>query len=329
MNVIVSNKYQSMIESVEMDIIKSFNGEFTAEEIIDAFSNFFFQRMILDITAIKGYKDLKNIQKLSVSLDMDKVILLLDDSSESSSPLYLSRLISMGIYNFTRNKEGIEYLLKHPNTYRDVAHIHQLENLTEEINDRIITKSLRILGIKNLTEHAGASTLIYMLKRQLEEHYEVLAIEIDKNDFAYFNDKSMISTTSEEFPKLLMKYQNVDIILVDLNESDNEDACHDVLYLLEPSSIRLNKLIRLNRKVFEKMNGKKIVLNKSLLDSKDVLDFEYESKSKVFYNLPPMNDRKDNAMFLNPFLAKLGVIKQVVRNDDSNTKNKIFGLFKF
>ena len=32
----------------------------------------------------------------------------------------------MGIYNFTRNKEGILYLLDHPNSYRDVAHIHQL-----------------------------------------------------------------------------------------------------------------------------------------------------------------------------------------------------------
>ena len=36
--------------------------------------------MILDITAIKDYKNIANIQKLSVSLDMDKVILLLDES---------------------------------------------------------------------------------------------------------------------------------------------------------------------------------------------------------------------------------------------------------
>ena len=41
------------------------------------------------------------------NLDMDKVILLLDDSEESSSTTYLSKLISMGIYNFTKNVEGI------------------------------------------------------------------------------------------------------------------------------------------------------------------------------------------------------------------------------
>ena len=126
MNVIIANKYKEMLDSLDIDVIKSMDGEFTVDEIVERFSNFFFQRMILDITAVKDYKDLRNIQKLSVNLDMDKVILLLDDSSESSSALYLSRLISMGIYNFTRNKEGILYLLNHPNSYRDVAHIHQL-----------------------------------------------------------------------------------------------------------------------------------------------------------------------------------------------------------
>ena len=47
--------------------------------------------MILDITAIKNYKDIKNLQKLSISLDMDKVILVLDDSPNSLSPDYLSK----------------------------------------------------------------------------------------------------------------------------------------------------------------------------------------------------------------------------------------------
>ena len=84
MNVIIANKYSDMLKTLEIDVIKSIEGEFTVDEIIDSFSNFFFQRMILDITAIKDYKDLKNIQKLSVNLDMDKVILLLDDSAALS-----------------------------------------------------------------------------------------------------------------------------------------------------------------------------------------------------------------------------------------------------
>ena len=103
MNVIISNKYEPMLQTLEIDVIKRLNGTFTADEIIEQFQNFFFQRMILDITAIKDYKDITNLQKLSISLDMDKIILLIDDDEASSSPDYLSKLISMGIYNFTKN----------------------------------------------------------------------------------------------------------------------------------------------------------------------------------------------------------------------------------
>ena len=63
MNVIVSNKYQLMLENLGIDVIKSLNGEFEVDEIINTFQNFFYQRMILDITAIKDYKDIRNLQK--------------------------------------------------------------------------------------------------------------------------------------------------------------------------------------------------------------------------------------------------------------------------
>ena len=95
MNVIVANKYQSMLEGLDIEIIKSMYGQYDADELVKTFKNFFFQRMILDITAVKDYHDIKNIQKLSIALDMDKIILLLDDSPESSSPEYLSKLIAM------------------------------------------------------------------------------------------------------------------------------------------------------------------------------------------------------------------------------------------
>ena len=66
--------------------------------------------MILDITAIRDYQNIATIQKLSFGLDMSKVILLLDDSQQVNSPAYISELISMGIYNFTRNIDAITYL---------------------------------------------------------------------------------------------------------------------------------------------------------------------------------------------------------------------------
>lgn len=335
MNVIITNKYSAMLQGLDIDIIKSLNGEFDAEEIISTFQNFYFQRMILDITAIKNYKDIKNLQKLSISLDMDKVILLLDDTVESSSTEYLSKLISMGIYNFTKNAEGIMYLYNHPNTYRDVAHIHQLE---VEKNDEVSSdgetyergRGALVLGVKNMTKQAGASTLIYMMKRLLSKYYSVVALEVDKRDFIYFNDKEMVNTTSNEIGNTIVKYNDKDIILVDINSSlQAENLCSQVLCLVEPSTIKLNKLMLLDRNAFSKLKGKdekyKIVLNKSLLSSKDVIEFAYEAKTKVYFNLPPLDDRERNIHALSLFLSKLGF--EVETDAEMSKKNKILGLF--
>lgn len=333
MNVIIANKYNAMLQGLDIDIIKSLNGEFDAEEIISTFQNFYFQRMILDITAVKNYKDIKNLQKLSIALDMEKVILLLDDSIESSSTEYLSKLISMGIYNFTKNAEGIMYLYNHPNTYRDVAHIHQLDfekkdTSVEQSETYVKSRGTTIIGVKDITKQAGASTLIYMMKKILSKHYSVLAIEVDKRDFVYFNDKDMITATSNEIGNVIVKYSNMDIILIDVNSSAQaENLCNDVLCLVEPSIIKLNKLMMLDRHAFSKIKkeDKKLILNKSLLSSKDILEFEYEAKAKVYYNLPPLDDRERNIHALSRFLLKLGF--EVDIDEEMSKKNKILGLF--
>jgi hypothetical protein len=329
MNVIISNQSQELLAGLQIDVIKSMNGEFDAEEIISTFSNFFYNKMILDITAIRNYKDTKNIQKLSVALDMSKIIILLDGADESSSAAYLSKLISMGIYNFTKNVEGIMYLYNHPNSYKDVVHLQQLDELTTTIAAKVDEGNMRMLGIRNVTDHAGATTLIYMLKKQLEKNYSVVAVEVNKRDFVYFNDKNMLSITTEGFPREVLKLKDTNIILVDLNDvsEEDDDACNDILYLIEPSSIKLNRLMKKDRRIFEKLRGKKVVLNKSLLDSKDVMDFEYESKSQVYYNVPPLNERGSNHSLLDSLLSKLGFLKQKV--DEKDEKNKILGLFKF
>ena len=336
MNVIISNRYAAMLQQLNIDVIKSLNGEFEVEEIISSFQSFYFQRMILDITAIKNYKDIKNLQKLSIALDMDKVILLLDDSPESSSNDYLSKLISMGIYNFTKNIDGIMYLYNNPNSYRDVAHIHQLDSITSSSDGgetKVIVQTvmpevhtLKIIGFKNVTEDAGSTTLIYMLKKQLQKNYKVVGIEVDDKDFVYFNDKELVSTTNSEINAVVNKYSNYDVILIDINKSPlAETVCHEVFHLIEPSTIKLNQLILGNSKILDVLKNKKVILNKSVLSSKDVLDFEYESRLKVFYNIPPLNDRDVDVIALNKFLVKLGFQKQ--QGEDSEKKNKILGLF--
>ena len=333
MNVIIANKYQSMLEGLGIDIIKKKVGEFEVEEIINEFQNFFFQRMILDITAIKDYRDIKNLQKLSISLDMDKVILLLDDSSEGTSGDYLSKLISMGIYNFTKNVEGIMYLYNNPNSYRDVAHIQQLdmtsgEEVVIEKYEETVTGT-RIIGLKNVTKQSGATTLAYMMKNQLKQNYSVVAIEVNKGDFRYFNDKSLISTTNFEIGNQISKYSDNDVIIVDINDSKQaEELCHEVLYLVEPSIIKLNKLMLVNSGIFKELNKRnaKIVLNQSLLNSKDVLDFEYESGAKIYYNMPPLDEREKSIFALNSLLVRLGFTKQ--KEEEQEKKKSLLDLFK-
>ena len=64
MNVIVSNKYTEVLKTLDIEIIKSLEGEHGIDEIISIFDNFFFSRMILDITSIKNYKDISNLSYL-------------------------------------------------------------------------------------------------------------------------------------------------------------------------------------------------------------------------------------------------------------------------
>ena len=328
MNVIIANKYKDMLMGLNIEVIKSMEGVFEVDEIIDTFSNFYFDRMILDITAIKNYIDLDNLQKLSINLDISRVILVLDDSPQSESQEYLSKLISMGIYNFTRNLEGINYLLGHPNSYRDVAHIHNVDSSSNQVLSENSVGRVKIIGIKNLTEHAGATTLTYLLKKHLDANYNVAALEVGKRDFAFFEGENFISTTEGELPKELMKKSDFDILLVDLNNYSDDEICSYVLYLVEPSTIKLNKLIRRDRKVFERLNNKRIVLNKSFVTESDVAVFEYEAGTKVFYNIPTLDDRKMPQSAINSILSKMGLMKSVDGEDD-NFKNKLLGLFKF
>ena len=320
MNVIVSNKYKDLLNSLDFEISKNITGEFTVDEIINTFSNYFFNKMFLDITAIKDYTNLQNIQKLSINLDMSKVILILDNDEYSSSPQFLSQLISMGIYNFTRNKEGIIYLYNHPNTYRDVAHLHNINgqtintvsqpNVNNNYSNNTVNNKNFVIGIKNLTSHAGSTTLVYMLKKVLSNYYGVKAIEINKRDFMFLKENDMLSISSSELRDTIAKNSESYILLVDLNDGD-VNACTDVLYLLEPSIIKLNKLIMIDRDVFRKYNGKKIILNKTMLNEKEIEEFEKEAGINIFYSLPPINDRENYTDILIPLINKLGLVQKV------------------
>lgn len=296
MNVIISNQQDNILSQLNIEVIKSIQGEFEVDYIINSFSNFFFSRMIIDVTAIKDYTNVVTYQKLSIGLPVDKVILLLPSNTLVAEPSFLSKLISMGYYNFTTNLDGLTYLLNTPNTYKDVASIHQIDEPAQisaaPMVSGMVGARKMVLGIKNVTEHAGATTLLYLMYKELVERYGVkaLAIEVGKRDFAFFNDDRLVSTTKAEIPKLILKNQEYDVILVDLNDAE-DDLCGDVLYLVEPSIIKMNKLMRKDRNIFDKIRGRRIVLNKCLLSKGDIKEFQKEAGTKLTYVMSPINDR--------------------------------------
>lgn len=329
MDTVIANKYGDILNTLNIEVSKKLEGEYEVDEIISTFGNYFFNKMFLDITAIKDYKDLNNLQKLSMSINMDKVILLLDkDDQISDSNIFLSKLVSMGIYNFTKDSNDLMYLYTNPNIYRDVAYYQDIDSKVETSSNASPNLSTKkVLGVKNVTDSAGATTLVYLLKKVLSDYYSTMAIELNKRDLTYFHDKDCLSVKEDYLQDTLNKYSGIDIFVVDLDRTNKEYLCTDVLYLIEPSTIKLNKLSLINPKIFNELKGKNIVLNKSLLKDSDIANFEVESNLKVLYNMPPLNDKEDTSKYILPLLEKIGYIKVKEEIEDS-PKKSIFDIFK-
>lgn len=314
MNVMIYNKYKELLMGLNLEVMKTMEGVYNVDEIIDTFTNFYYDKMILDITAIRDYQNTDNLQKLAMNINMENVIVLLDNTPETDSKAYLSKLISLGIYNFTKNAEGINYLLVHPHTYKDVVNIHNIQELEAEqraVNNIDSVPSgdgrLKVIGIKNLTSHAGATTLIYMMMKMLANTRNVAALEVNRVDFLYFNSNNMISTTTNELLKELMKKQGSDIVFIDLNDYEDTDICTQVYYLIEPSTIMMNKMLRKNRGILETLKNKNVILNRCVLNSTDIATFEYETKLKVFATIPPVDERQSIILPIKNLIDKMGL----------------------
>lgn len=131
MNIIISNRFSSLLKGLNIEVIKELNGEFEVDDIINQLTNIYYDRLIIDISAIKNNQDIATIQKLSGSFDMSKVILLLDETRYFSTQEFISSIISIGIYNFTKNIDGVKYLIDRPNSYGDVMKYHKVEKVSE------------------------------------------------------------------------------------------------------------------------------------------------------------------------------------------------------
>ena len=340
MNVIVFNDRKEL-NNLNIDVIKNVEGIYTVEELIGMFTNFFFNKMILDITSIKDYNDYSNLKKLFESVESKKVILYLNEVSNNKE--YISDLITLGIYNFTMDYNEILNLFNNPREFKDVSYL-QISKSSYDINKEIDNElginqekeftfedftlpgeydgNKKIIGVVDLTSHAGATTLVVQMIKQLNIKYKAIGIEMNKQDFIFFNVPNLYSCTSkEDVLKKIKEHQDVDAVIVDLNEYDSKEFCTDVIYLIEPGTIKMTKLIRKNGKVFEELSGEKIVLNRTNMDDGQVREFEVESKIKVFSIVSNFRDNLDRVISVDRLLVKLGYTKC----GDSLQKKGLFG----
>ena len=340
MNIVVNNQNYKITDSLNVEVIKTLSGEFSLNEIQKELINFYYNKIIIDITAIKNYYDINSVLEFLKEFETSKVIILLNNSEVINSNNFLGILVENGYYNFTRNAAGINYLLDNPNQYEDVKkyvntsssinvlnHTYRQDNFlneTNSLNENINkfekkNKKQKIIGVQNITDHAGATTLTYMLVKQLKLNYSVKGIEMNKQDFVYFRDSDLTLCTSIDDLKLKFKeYANIDVIVIDLNSFDAHDYCDEILYLVDPGLIRLNKLIKKDNNIYLKVKNGKVILNRSAIKDEEIPTIEYETKFKIFYNMPNFNDRKERIQIIDILLYKLGFNKQ-------NPNTGIFG----
>lgn len=324
MNVVTANENKEIIDRLDIDIIKRIDGQFNLDELLSKFVNLYFNKMIIDITSIEDYRNVEIIEKLAKSVDPSRVILLLNNDIAVNSQLYMSALVKNGFYNFTRNFEGIKFLYNTPNTYDNVKHLvldeneqRRLEYIESQKQVVPVTSDAKIIGVYSLSMHPGATSLVNMMVKQLNASgIKTIGVEMFRQDLMYYHDSNYSSCMSKlDLEQKIRLNQNVNMI-IDLNEfSEADKYCDEIIYLIEPSYVKLTKLLKKNKNIFSESKDRKIVLNMSFVNDQELPDFEYETKCKIFDNIPPLNDRNAHNNEIDGLLIKLGF---PIQSDDVN-----------
>ena len=342
MYIIIKNENSRIINNLTVNVSKTLVGDFTREDLNRELSFINYDKAIVDITSIRNYYDDNYLYSfLQFFRSPSDVILLLNDGFVANSKHFLSKLIEKGYYNFATTDNAVNRLLEKNNTIEDVRNYMEGYDFLKtdsivsgiEKSDKFETDKL-IIGIENGLPHAGATTLMYMLVKEISKLKNVKGVEMLKNDSAFFNDDRIISCESKiQFENIVKTLKDIDVYVVDLNGTDVKEICNKVIYLIEPGTTKINKVVKGNRENYEKLKTVDIVLNRSNIKDEELSSLQYETKFKIVGNIPNLNERLDSNESLdklvNYLISSILEVDDVIVNDDHNDeKLGIKGFFK-
>ena len=234
-----------------------------------------------------GYQNMGNVQEYNNNMNMFNPMMA-DDSSNYAGRVIQNSNISSNVGSFDNMGNNMQ-----PSNNQNTGMFIN-PNLFNQ-SSQMVNNSKKIIGLKNVTLHAGSTTLSYLLMKVVQErlHKKAICIEVNKDDYKYYQDMNLMSVSDNDLENAI-KNSDAQIIFVDLNDSNNENLCNEVIYLVEPSIIRINRLMMENRNIFTNLQGKKVVLNMSLLSNNDIATFSKEAGINVFMSIPALNDRIRN-----------------------------------
>ena len=330
MVVVIKNSNGEIINNITLNVVKTLNGEFTREDLNRELSIITFDKAIVDLSAIKNYD---NDNYLYSFLDFFKnssdVIILVKKEFFSTGIEISRKLIEKGFYNFAYSSMDIYKLIENNNSFDDVRKYlegYDFLKVDSIVSDKQTSNKFEtdkiIVGIENGTPHAGATTLMYMLVKEISKSKKVKGIEMFNNDSLYFKDDRIITCQSRvQFETIVKTLKDIDVFIVDLNGSDVKEICNKVIYLVDPGSTKLNKIVKGNQNDYEHLLNCNVVLNRSNIKNDSLKNFEYETHLKIVGNVPNLNERLDSNSELND------LVKFLVGN--IKVKSSHGGLFSF
>lgn len=342
MYIIIKNENSRIINNLTVNVSKTLVGDFTREDLNRELSFINYDKAIVDITSIRNYYDDNYLYSfLQFFRSPSDVILLLNDGFVANSKHFLSKLIEKGYYNFATTDSAVNRLLEKNNTIEDVKNYMEGYDFLKtdsivsgiEKSDKFETDKF-IIGIENGLAHAGATTLMYMLVKEISKLKNVKGVEMIKNDSAFFNDDRVISCESKiQFENIVKTLKDIDVYVVDLNGTDVKEICNKIIYIIEPGTTKINKVVKGNRENYEKLKNVDIVLNRSNIKDEELNNLQYETKFKIVGNVPNLNERLDSNESLDKLVnylisSILEANDQITDDEHCDEKVGIIGFFK-